>query len=189
MRISNSGPMQPMQPMQRAAAQPKAEGAPQAEKPQAPPAAKDENKAKNFSDTPLRDVSSPFSAKSTGSADKMAALMAAEEELAAEAESEIDEGPEALTETAEAGETDEVDELEEAEESGEAEEAEEADDAGDVEASEEEGEGEGELEDGGAEAEAAEVQINLPAMLEMVAELRGSERFRVEETWALFAGQ
>lgn len=186
MRISHSGPMQPMQPMQRAAAQPKANETPQTPKSPSPPTTKDENKTQNFSDTPLRDVSSPFSGKTTGSAEQMASLMAAEEELLEELEEEDTDGPDALQEL---DASEESDELEETEESAEAEEAEEAEEL-DTEPKNTEEEEQGGLEDGEAGGqEEASTQINLASILELVPELRNAERFRIEETWALFAGQ
>jgi len=185
MRVSQSGPTQPLQPMQRPAAQAKpAEAAPAQQKPQAAPTPKDENKAKSFNDTPLKDVSTRFAeaGKIAGGNEEMAALLAAEEAEEAEESSEADEA-EALAESAELAET------EEAEEAKEAEEAE-------SESEEEQGENEdGEAgksdltEDREADGRSGGAQINIAALLTLLPELRAAPRFRIEETWPLFAAR
>ncbi|MGV3527035.1 MAG: hypothetical protein ACO1RX_22660 [Candidatus Sericytochromatia bacterium] len=167
-----TGPIQMPQQVQRAPQAAKTE-APPPPKEDIPAAAQDENKTQNFDDTPISDVNAfPFEASPTE---------------ASEATAEI----EGLFEAEETGEAEEVEESEEAEApegEGEVEEAE-ASEAGEVEEGEEEAEGEGDYEDPESETpEFEKVQIDLRPLLEMVPDIRELTRFRVEETWMLFAG-
>lgn len=167
-----TGPIQMPQQVQRAPQAAKTE-APPPPKEDVPAAAQDENKTKNFGDTPISDVNAfPFEASPTE---------------ASEATEEI----EGLFETEETGEVAEAEETEEAEApegEGEVEEAEEAE-AAEVEEAEEEGESDGEYEDPESESpEFEKVQIDLQPLLALVPDIREQARFRVEETWTLFAG-
>lgn len=174
MRISGSGFNMPVQGPQAPQQSQKAE----APKPQAAPPkegggeiAKDENKTKSFSETPIDDVNAfPFEGEPTAATEaieEIESLFDAEapEEAgeAEEAEGEV-EGPE----EAEGAEPAEV-EVEEAEEEAE---------GGGVEDYDTESE---------KEREAPEIRINTAALLELIPELKEAPKFRIEETWGLFS--
>lgn len=171
----------PLQNVQRAAPQPaKTEAPKEAPKPEASTIAKDENNTKTFDDTPIADVNI-----------------------------------EGLFESADTQETEETDDTDAADGVGGADETDSADDADDVaddvdvdapdeaegpeepeapeveEEEEEEGGPDWDESEGGEGSEgpeAPERHIDVTPLLEIVSQLRDLQKFRIEETWAIYGG-
>ncbi len=187
-RASMNTPMTPVQmsqPAQKAAAQPaKAEAAPATQ--EKAPVPKDENKAKSFNETPMRDVSSTSFSKSH------VASMDAVKEIGKLMEAEAPEETEAPQEAQAAPETEETQEAEAPEAEGEVESAEsEVSTDAEVEESEESEEsadGEGELleDEESEEADYVRAEVDLDVLLRLSSELKKLPSFALAESWNLF---